>query len=335
MNKTICIPLTKFHIVTDSRDPICLAEKVSSIVNIVLAMIIFTLNVVVMNRFVSRKRIQKNIGNMLLMQQAVVDSINACYALINSAESVSPCVVHFVDTMSKLRLRYVSIFLFNCSAFASILTLGLISLERLLSVWKPVLHRNKVKKEFIMHLLALLWTVSLFISIMYIAISITARNGKLSCEQYIIFDEFYYWMYCIFAISIAPIFIGTFILAWNIVKRLETRKSDSDLQKKTKKDFKLIKIFSSMYVGFLLSILPIMCVRFMHGLPPKTAASAHHIWRVIVTLTSILNPLLTLNLRKDFRRKTLHSNVSYELESRASSMQNKSNSSKVLGNAHE
>ena len=313
MDESICISLKKFHIVTDSSDPTCLVEKGSCIVNLVLGIIIIGLNGVVMKRFLSRSSIQKNIGNMLFMQQAVVDSLNAGYALVNSVETVSPCLVRLIDSENKLRLRHVSIFLFNCSAFASVFTLSLISLERLLSVWKPVLHRNKVQQNCIKRLIALLWIVSLVMSLLYIAISTVARNGTLSCKDYRIIGEFYYWVYFIFAVSIAPIFLGTFLVAKNAVKRLE-RNGNVDLQRKTKNEFKLIKIFSMIYFGFLLSTLPILCIRYVNGIPPTSAAAGHHIWRVMLILTSIFNPLLTLSSREDFKRKTFRSNNLYELK---------------------
>ena len=58
-----------------------------------------------------------------------------------------------------------------------------------------------------------------------------------------------------------------------------------------------------MYVGFLVSALPVLLIAYINRLSKTTAMAANHIWRLTFLGSSVFNPAVTLNLKKDFLRK--------------------------------
>ena len=302
-----CDHTRKFKLVMNADDPVCDIVKVTGIISLLLGALIIALNGIIIRRYFAQECIQRKVVNMLLTQLAVVDIMNAFYAFLNGMESISPCFAPRIGIKAKKNLRVTSIFMFVFLAFAFVLSHFVIALERFLAIWKPLFHRVKVDFRLIASLLVVVWTIALLFPALQMIMTHLWKKNIIACDTVNKLNLAYYEMYFGCSVIVLTIFTLNFWLARKAVIKHSQRirisvKHHEDLGR-WKQELRLVKAFSLMYVGFLISALPVLCVAYINRLSKTTAMAAHHIWRITFLGSTVFNPAVTLNLKKDFQRK--------------------------------
>ena len=242
------------------------------------------LNSIVVYSFLKKPSIRKKIPNILLFMQGLVDFSNCLiYAL--------PSPV-FLILQKKLRIEMsymlpVEKVTLVFSATSSLLLFFIIAAERFLSLYKPIWHRLKIHARHI-------WkaaTLALALSIVTSGLTIVTKRYDCNDMYVKILQALLYFFFALL----------TILYAWSFKLAYDSRsKGGGPNQREVsiKRDLRLVLLFVSMYLIFIVCFVPLM----------KTAAMDEDFYNVhtqvylsIFTLSSVLNPLLTIWLKGEFR----------------------------------
>ena len=310
-----------------AKEKACFFYLIDSSVNGILALSIIVLNGMIITLYCKNKRMHRKIPNILLMHQAVVDLFNAMHGISLVIEFLLFCIYNTLSPVDFIHLKLVQLFLFTASTFTSLLNFSLITVERLLAIYKPFFHRSKVTKKAVYLSIAAIWFISTGLA------SVTVIEGKLVYFTRLVymvtkspFARICYGLYVISVVSLTPILILTYMRAKKSVKNNDERKrrqSSIGQQpnitiKRSTKELQLVKIFGLMYLGFFVAFVPIFFYPYIFSLDMSIRMVAIAVWHVLLLLSSIFNPILTLIMKKDFSCRNISSGKNRETISRTS-----------------
>ena len=249
---------------------------------IVLALIF---NSIVVHAFVKKTSMRKKIPNVLLFMQALVDFINCIvYAfpspILIIIQQSYKTVMSFMLPMEKATLIL--------SASSSMWLFLIIAGERFISLHKPIWHRLNICSRHI-------WIVAAVASMLSIVTS-TAAAATLHFQHY---DTVYVYLLkaalCFFFLVVTILYAWSFKIAYKS-KYTGAEANQESLQ--SKKEFRLVLLFISMYFIFIISLVSLL---FTAAMDDDFYNVHTQVNLLIFTMTSLFNPLLTLWLKKDFR----------------------------------
>ena len=248
------------------------------------------LNLIIVTSFWRRRIVRSSIPNVLLFNQSVADLFNV--AGYGVARTTFRLLVHF-------NLRYdiaelVLLFFWSTTIFSSALLHNVIATERLLSISFPLWHRVYLLKKHIWISVTVLWTVSIVIGFCNIIIEI------LNVKR-IIFTWFVNISICLSVGITTILFIITFIKALVSIKSEPTQSISN--RTNWKKQLRLTAIFFVMFISFAIVYLPLMAIALALTSTP-TSGVVGLAWTIIqmcFLLTSVINPVLTLCFKTQFR----------------------------------
>ena len=286
---------------------VCNAEEVTVTrsVQIVLASIGIILNLLVFGIYRHRKQIQNKIGNILLVSQAIADLFNTAVYAIPSGILYLGFLENYDNTNEDdekvLLIAIDSLFYF--SIYSSVWIFMIIAICSYLSIVKPMWHKRNVTKGRILKMLFVVFVVA------FLCGGITSFCRLLYIR--------YSMNYAIIALC------GVWIVAISVLFTLSYSKARKCLQRKNiaqtnnidlsssseankhyhidKKMLRLTLIFFAMYGVFLLAIVPSIVNMALWLIKGRRTWIPSMIAIVLFTATSIINPVLTLTLREDFR----------------------------------
>ena len=301
---------------------VCNSGKVEGLAwsQILAGVVGLILNIVVVSVFFRRKKIQRKVGNILLTTQAVAD-------LYNTAFNAIPYAFYYLSKtgtyyhMSKAEeatFRKISRALIIFSFSSSLHLFTLISIERYLCLTKPIWHRQTVTKAWILKGLVIVLFASLILGPVGQAF-VAIGNVPLFLLGV--------WIVTVLGlIIVVSVLIGlSFAKARKIVRgkkkhqmqRVEKSQDDNIDQvknqkakkqsEKDKKVFRLTLIFFIMYAVFLLAFVPLLVAAGLWAASGEVPVIALNVSTFLFIVTSIINPILILTLRDDFKislRKT-------------------------------
>lgn len=271
------------------------------------------LNFIVIGIYIKRPHIQKKVSNILILQQRVVDLVNCGPLCIGQIiwlyyHLEDSCTTHKCKKTERLlsiqQTRVLGPFVLALSTFSYV---G-VGIDRILAVFAPYFYRLKMGRKYAISFIVVAWVAAIVVCSPSVSIK---------------FDSPDYRTYAIPACTIVIVsflvnnvlFIATFIKSQKCLRKLvQTRIADTTtvtveiVQPKIKRSYQelhLIKVFVIMYAGFVIGFLSFICFSLiMISDKSKHASDRQRItWEVsliLIASSSILNPALTLAMRKDF-----------------------------------
>ena len=278
---------------------------------IVTASLGIILNTLVLRIYTRRKNIKNKVDNTILASQAVVDLFNT--ALFSMPHGLMYLVVSSIYTSRSKgdeRVFGMAVFmLFSFSFNSRLYTFTLIVAERYLSLYKALWHRIYVTKSRILKMLVLVFVISTALTL-FILLSIVIEN-------YIyIFGVAMLVTWLILLASNSILLLRCYIKAYRFIKRrrykcqswsirnqeynqngIYARNGDYRVEQKMTR---LTLIFLVMYTGFLMSVTPSIVVVTLWFLQKQNPGIPHMTNALIFSISSLINPVLTLTLKDDF-----------------------------------
>ena len=235
-----------------------------------LGVVALILNLLVVIKFLKTRSLRKKIHCNLIFHQAFAD-LAGCVI----------CGIPFAfGTLYILWQGYftaygqLTIALSTLTIFLSLFIFTIISIERCISLWKPLWHRVYVLKRHIWFSIMISWLVSSLLTA-------TVPNDLNS--KYTI---------ALAVVAILMILITSCAFLLTFLKAFKSLQENTSI----KKQLRLTGMFSAMFLVFIISFTPFIYVR---------AFSTGYLWELILSttflLTSLFNPALTLCMRKEFR----------------------------------
>ena len=173
------------------------------------------------------------------------------------------------------------------SVKSSIFSFLITAVERYLAVVKPFWHRVNVTKTYTLRLISCAWIIAVINAV--IATYLHPHGRLEGVSIFIISVQALFFM---LMLIITLLFGLTFYKALMSIRRPDL--SGITLSKK-KKEFHLITTFVIMYVTFIACFFPIATNNTL------TKSPENYLKFLVFSLTSIINPVLILKLRKEFR----------------------------------
>ena len=291
---------------------VCNVNEVKALAccQIVAALLGFALNILVLTLFAQRKKIRNKVGNILLASQAVVDLFNTAFNSIPTGLMwlILPNMYYRMSEDDEVLFEVAILALYLFSFNSSVFTFTLIALERYLSFSKPLWHRQHVTKGWILKKLIIVSVVAVLATFFEIYICL-AHNMPLLCFGLVLLISWIAMVTVLFSLSFAK--------AWRHLRRRDIRyekdrESQNDIdqtniQKDAKqifaerKIFRLTMIFFAMYGVFLLGLVPLVVVVGLWYAEGQKYGIPDMVNCFLLAVTSIINPLLTLCLKEDFK----------------------------------
>ena len=251
------------------------------LVAIVLGLI---LNLTITFSFCKKPALRQKLPNILLLNQALADNFNCgIYGISNMIELLFQ--LNDVRQPINFDVRYAFLPL---TLFSSLCLYLIIALERFLSTHNPLWHRVNVRKKHIWVSVTTAWLLSIFITTMYIICSLCTTV--------------FFMIFILLSITVAMItllFIITFIKAFRAVSNRPS--NSTQLSIVSKKQFQSTIVSFIMFLAFAVVYSPLI-VLLIYSIRDEITLT-------LLMLTSILNPLLTLYFKKEFRLRNAPSQV--------------------------
>ena len=242
------------------------------------------LNFLIITRFLKNPSIRKRISNILLLSQAFADSYNCLLFL-------TPLIImkiHWVLFREYPRMLDSILNFGGFSSFrSSLLMFLIIAYERCLAILKPLWHRVKFRKAHIRRLITVSWLIAVLEAAIACYLYLDDENEILS----------YYLQTCQ-VIDYVQIFTITVLFGLTFYKALVSIRGhdlSSVALSQKKKEFHLTLTFIIMYISFILCFLPLAVGDSL------TKSPENGLKIFVFSFTSIVNPLLTLKVRKELR----------------------------------
>ena len=244
------------------------------------------LNSIVIAQYLKFSSIRKRLAHILLLNQAVAD-------LVNCLVYLTPLIVtHFHNVTYR---EYPNILdpLFGSAAFlsfsSSLYLFLIIAIERYLSIVKPLWHRINVRRVHICRSIRILWLLAIIFACVSFYFYIKSYNGER--------DPLVYYTTVLQVKSGLIILLVSALFALTFYKALVSirgRHLPGDAQTQKKKEFMLTATFTIMYVSFFVCFLPFIFADASKKSPKNRLKI------LCFSLTSIMNPILTLRVWKEF-----------------------------------
>ena len=261
------------------------------ILQLIILMVGTILNSIIQVSFYNKRPLRRKIPSILLFNQATSD-------LFSCSIYVLPNVIYYLGYLLKLAdfpymiivvLKRVLILTVTISIFLH----TIIAIERYLSICKPMWHRAKVQIKHIWSSVIITWFMSLLITVIC-----HFANG-INTDDYMI-DEVMHTLMAILAFLITLITVLYLVSVIEACKSLYMPSSSNTQKMRAKKQLRLTLLFFVMFATFLTGFIPVLVglVWRMWQLSFK-----FQLLFLFFNLTSALNPMLTLSMRKEFRSK--------------------------------
>ena len=247
-------------------------KMVFGVIYILLGVLGSILNMCIIRRYFSNKVVREKVSNMLLTHQAFVDLFNIVgYVLLLT-------ILMLTIQSTKVSVAFI-ISMYQMSGYSSLLSFTLVAVERWLAIWRPFWHKRNITKSKIRYGILCVWLIPTMKNIAYIPHIIT-ETSTATLRKLVLF------------IFYLLILVTTILLAMSYIKaRMALKKHKG---RSTRKNLRLALIFSLMYFIFLLVTVTIVInVTF-------PISTTFYIQVLAFTLSSILNPIFTIILKKDF-----------------------------------
>ena len=280
----ICItsPITQCQ--ADMLNSKCtLIYLTTSSIQAIIIVIGILLNLIVCFKIFQRKETRRKLTNVLFVNQAFADLFNCLmyalpatiYMFISSTYKTDQSVNNFLGPLSDVMAI--------ASISSSLMIFTIIAFERWLSIAKPIFHHAKLRKKHIWTAIVICWFLSISSSLLRLVF-----DGAL----YIIYIKLMQTI-MVLLISIATVaFFFTWLKAFRTIRVHQKRGAD---QHSKRKDLQVTKVFSIMYLLFIITFVPLAVVN------PNEENPVRRIKFILFTLTAIINPTLTLILRTGFK----------------------------------
>ena len=283
----------------DTLEALIYAQLSTAVLGIIL-------NFVVLSVYAQRKAIQNNIGNIQLAGQALVDLSN----LLLYAIPLGFCSLAIPGIFCYITLEVswkIAVALFSFSFYTSISNFTFVAFERYMALYKPLWHNQNITRGWIMKRLIIVFCVALFV--------ITPIQTFTFAGTIFIYVWMIIWF--VWTAIISVIYALTFIKTYKCLKMNARR------QRKNKKyaesndeaedeqnghgnhvNMKILRvtlILLMMYAVFLMTIVPVLVVNALAIVISKDYSIENSINNLLFFVASIVNPLLTLTLKEDFK----------------------------------
>ena len=243
------------------------------------------LNLLVCVIYYRRGATQNKLPNILFVNQAFADLFTCTiYILPNT-------VFLFIFTVNKTRKYHnfhepIHEFPAFVSICSSVLIYTVAVFERWLSIAKPIWHHVNVKTKHIWRAVMVSWLISLGMSLQAIFVDETPA------ETYAIYYKAMQGIMVVFMAAITILFITTWYTALVEVRRHRQLRSDSN---RVKTELRITKIFAIMYTLFVMAFIPLATIH------QNIMSPVRRIKILLFTLSAMVNPMLTLTLRRDYK----------------------------------
>ena len=296
--------------VSDSTVPIsyypCTIGFTIGLLHVLLSLAGIYLNGIVLKNYFVRKDIQAKVANLMLAHQATVDLYNCCVFMLpwGIAKVILNCKVSVIHIRKGSSLYFFMLiwwlFVISLSFWSSVLSFFTIAIERWLAVCRPLWHKSRVTVGKMKCTVVFVWLYSLVISAVHMYnIDMFQKTTKVTAIIALCINMASSGLYVVTYLKARASVRGTNV---NRPKQNETKRGRLITAKKEKK---LTIIFAVMYLIFELPFLLFSIHITFFWIP--NPSEYNELPFVLLLLASVLNPVFTLLLRKDFHSKCLHS----------------------------
>ena len=306
---------------------LCSFREVQAIASaqIGVAVLAIILNILVLNAYIRRKKLQNKVGNTLLATQAVIDLFNTAVVATThgSAILILPGIYTRLNGKNERTIILANWFLWFLSFYSSLGLFTLIATERYLSLSKPLWHRQYVTKSWILKRLILVLTMTIVLTPL---LAYSATNNYLSLICVLIIISF------VVMAAVSILLTLSFLKARKSLQKKQKRqldrantmnpidreanvkKSDITLPYIDRKVLRLTLIFLVMYIVFLTALVPLSVSAVLWAVRGQLSATPALAGTLCFCTTSLVNPILTLSMRRDFGfRNTIRESISRKM----------------------
>ena len=280
---------------------LCNAQEVRSLLftQIVVAAIGIILNLLVVVVYMQRKSIRNKVGNVLLVIQAILDLFNTALFAIPTGLMflILPTIYDSISDTDDMAFAVTALSLCSFSFTSSMFSFALIATERYLAISRPLWHRKKVTKSWILKRWGIVMIGSIVSTPFYVYTAI-ANN----------IPAIYVWITIgtTSMVIVSVLFAYSYIRAFKYLKRKRKQQMRNSGQIDgqnhiDKKMLRLTLIFMLMYCVYLLVVIPWAIAVALWLLKGQNSIHTSVVNMLLFASTSTANPLLTLILREDFK----------------------------------
>ena len=239
------------------------------------------LNFMVCIVYFSRRAIRSKLPNVLLLNQAFADLFTCMVYILPNIVFQIILTIHKTKKYHYLHdpIRKVITF---ASITSSILIYSVAAFERWLSIATPLWHRVNLKTQHIWNAVRVIWLISIGSSLPAIFVD----------KTYVIYYRSMQGLMVLFVVAISILFITTWYKAIVEVRRHHQLGSDSN---GVTKELQITKIFALMYLLFIMNFTPLATAN------PNIMSPERRIKILLFELSTMINPILTMTLKRDFR----------------------------------
>ena len=243
----------------------------------------FIFNLLVCLIYYRRHVTRKKIPNVLLVNQALVDLFN-CIMFALPMSVLQILIVYkrgiYFKTISQYLWPVVD-FTGLVSISSSVKVYFIVAFERWLAILKPLWHHANARKRHIWRAVMGAWFISFASFIPIIFLSHQNHQMYVECMQVVL-------------VLVMVVITTVFFVTW--YKALKEVRRNHQLGRSTvsaRKELHLTILFAAMYFLFLLAYLPLAVADLTNP--------TIRIYILLFNLTALINPILTLTLKKDFK----------------------------------
>ena len=291
--------------------PIIVSGIIGTVIGIILNLLVFGI-------YIGKKSIPRSFANKLLLHQCFVDLVNltvlilpyACsglhFLLLLRNEAITRNE-YFIKTNDTI-LVFLS--LLPLSVLSSAFTFTLEAIDRLLASHSKEMYQKFTKKKVMIPVFIIIWSLSSVSStIMFIGLFYMLPQDPLMLQDTIKvfwagFKYFLDFMMFMNTILIGVAFYKSHKKLKSIRSSINEQEESQNLLEWVKRDFRLTLIFLVMYIIYLVPAIGL-------SIGVKNLFNQYHKYMYLVAyslgIASILNPILTLTLKEDFKKLKVRS----------------------------
>ena len=260
---------------------------------------------------------RRNVSNYLLFFQSLADSY---IGFVMCFEVMSHYLIRYEYWHDRFLLTYTGMLEYSFT-----LSLGILFLcvtERYLSVNNPIYHKQKVTKLRTIGGSILVCVSAMIPPLCLLSLMNFQLENSSSTEVTIYSLSF---NAAIFGLVVSVVVILTMTLE-NARAAIQPKAADTlplneyrakirtnTARTRKRKEYRLIKIFIVMIIAYIFSYIPITILRFLYDIKALDNFDAYQDM-VVITLcqtlyksSALFNPILTILLKRDYRKKLQHS----------------------------
>ena len=240
------------------------------------------LNSIIVSVFCKQANVREKIPNILLFHQAIADLFNGG---VYGITRVTYLMVKKIDKKFVWAIQSIFYAAFIISLLSSIFLCTVIAIHRFVSIYFPIWHRVHLTERHVQALIIVIWLVPIPFVILYLI------------YYKIIILWLIYTLIAPLVIIITVLFISTFIKAF-LSLQIQSINSTPH-QRSSKRQLRLSLLFLVMFMEFALVYIPQTLI--FSGTVGGGSDTLLGIMFTLLLLTSVVNPILTLSFRKQFR----------------------------------